>query len=674
VAAPVTPPADLLALRRPARAWTVAAAVGLAVFVAHTLAGSRLGLHDVFDRWLYNLLILLGLAACVVRTARVRAERSAWLALALGVGAWALGELTFDFGYSGDPPYPSVADGFYLAFYPLCYAGLLLLLRARLSSFVRSLWLDGIMGSLASAAVGAAVLFEVVLRSTHGSTGVIVTNLSYPIGDILLLSAAVGVCALSGWRLDRTWLLIGAGLAASAVADGIFLVQSATGSYREGTILDAIWPASLLLLCAAAWQPPSRSDVSLEGRPLLLTPLVCGLVAVGVLTYDHVERLNTLATSLAASTLLAVMVRTGLTFRENGRVLRQVRDQAVTDALTGLGNRRRIAADLERALAAGRASEPRLLVLFDLDGFKRYNDSFGHPAGDVLLARLAARLAAAVGEAGSCYRLGGDEFCVLARVRADVAEAFLDATATALSERGEGFAVTSSFGAVLLPDETTAAAEALRLADHRLYAQKRARAERGRPHEMLLQALYELEPGQRLHVQSVADCACAVGRALGLTGQQLEELDLAARLHDVGKLAIPDDVLRKPGPLDVAEWDFIREHTVIGERILAASPAWRAVARIVRATHERWDGGGYPDGLATEEIPLAARIVAVSDAYAAMTSSRPYREAVTKEDALDELRRCAGTQFDPRVVAVFCREIELLADPVARTAGAGAPS
>lgn len=668
VVSPAAP--DPYGLRQPARAWTASAALGLAAFVAHTLLGSRLGLHDLFDRWLYNMLILLGVAACVVRAARVRAERSAWLALTLGVGAWAVGELTFDFGYAGNPPYPSVADGFYLAFYPLCYVGLLLLVRARLSPFVRSLWLDGITATLASAAVGAAVLFEVVLRSTHGSTGVIVTNLSYPIGDILLLSAAIGVAALSGWRLDRTWLLIGAGLAASALADGIFLVQSATGSYHEGTILDALWPASLLLLCAAAWQPPRQTAVTLEGRPLLLTPLVCGVAAVVVLTYDHVEHLNTLATGLAVATLFAVMVRTGLTFREHSRVLRLMRDQAVTDALTGLGNRRRIAADLEQALAAGRASEPRLLVLFDLDGFKRYNDSFGHPAGDVLLTRLAARLAAAVGEAGSCYRLGGDEFCVLASVRADAAEAFLDATSTALSERGEGFAVTSSFGAVLLPDETTAAAEALRLADHRLYAQKRARFERGHPHEMLLQALYERDPQQRVHVQGVTDAACAVGRALGLAGQQLEELDLAARLHDVGKLAIPDEVLRKPGPLDVAEWHFIREHTVIGERILAASPAWRAVARIVRATHERWDGDGYPDGLSAEEIPLASRIVAVCDAYSAMTSPRPYRQAVTKEDALDELRRCAGTQFDPRVVAVFCREIELLADPVAGVAGA----
>jgi HD-GYP domain-containing protein (c-di-GMP phosphodiesterase class II) len=175
---------------------------------------------------------------------------------------------------------------------------------------------------------------------------------------------------------------------------------------------------------------------------------------------------------------------------------------------------------------------------------------------------------------------------------------------------------------------------------------------------VLLQALYEREPDLRLHVQSVTEAASAVGAALGLGGEELEELKLAARLHDVGKLAIPDTVLHKPGPLDVEEWAFIKEHTVIGERILAASPPWKRVAAIVRATHERWDGAGYPDGLAGAAIPLAARIIAVCDAFSAMTSRRPYRVEVSRENGIAELQGCAGTQFDPEVVAVFCREAE----------------
>jgi putative nucleotidyltransferase with HDIG domain len=238
--------------------------------------------------------------------------------------------------------------------------------------------------------------------------------------------------------------------------------------------------------------------------------------------------------------------------------------------------------------------------------------------------------------------------------------AFLAATSEALSAAGEGFTVTSSFGAVHL-EEAADSNEALRLADQRLYAQKRVRWGRGHPHEMLLRALYEREPGLRVHIQSVAEMACAVGAALGVSGAKLEELRLAARLHDVGKLAIPDVVLQKPGPLDVTEWAFIKEHTVIGQRILDAAPASMEVAKIVRATHERWDGAGYPDGLAGAEIPLAARIVAICDAFSAMTSPRPYRLQVTRESAIEELRRCAGNQFDPEVVAVFCREAELAA-------------
>jgi HD-GYP domain-containing protein (c-di-GMP phosphodiesterase class II) len=206
----------------------------------------------------------------------------------------------------------------------------------------------------------------------------------------------------------------------------------------------------------------------------------------------------------------------------------------------------------------------------------------------------------------------------------------------------------------MLPSEAESATDALRTADKRLYVQKREHSGRRMPDEMLLQALYERSPALRDHVGEVVDMVQTVGVACGLRGIALEELRLAARLHDVGKLAIPDAVLHKPGPLDVAEWAFIKEHTVIGERILAAASGWQATATIVRATHERWDGQGYPDGLAGEDIPLAARIIAVCDAYSAMTSKRPYRLSATTEQAFEELRNCAGTQFDPEVVRVFC--------------------
>jgi HD-GYP domain-containing protein (c-di-GMP phosphodiesterase class II) len=156
-------------------------------------------------------------------------------------------------------------------------------------------------------------------------------------------------------------------------------------------------------------------------------------------------------------------------------------------------------------------------------------------------------------------------------------------------------------------------------------------------------------------MHTVAQFAMVVGARLGLTGQALEQLRLTAELHDIGKIAIPDAVLGKPGVLTEEEWRFVRRHSVVGQRILTGSPVLREVAGIVRATHERWDGSGYPDGLAATAIPLAARIIAVCDAYVAMTTERPYRTALDPQRALGELRRCAGTQFDPEVVVAFTR-------------------
>jgi HD-GYP domain-containing protein (c-di-GMP phosphodiesterase class II) len=170
----------------------------------------------------------------------------------------------------------------------------------------------------------------------------------------------------------------------------------------------------------------------------------------------------------------------------------------------------------------------------------------------------------------------------------------------------------------------------------------------------LLRTLAEREPELRAHVADVSSLAVRVGERLGLALEELEELRLAAELHDVGKLAIPDVVLQKSGSLDATEWGFIHSHTLIGQRILSSAPALRPVGAIVRSTHENWDGTGYPDGLAGESIPLAARIIAACDAYSAMTSDRPYRSARTPEEAVAELRRCADRQFDRTVVQLLC--------------------
>jgi HD-GYP domain-containing protein (c-di-GMP phosphodiesterase class II) len=180
-----------------------------------------------------------------------------------------------------------------------------------------------------------------------------------------------------------------------------------------------------------------------------------------------------------------------------------------------------------------------------------------------------------------------------------------------------------------------------------------------------MRALHESRPGLTDHLTSVAVRAEATARLLGLSSEEIERVRLAGRLHDVGKMAIPESILNKPGPLDDGEWEVMKRNPLIGERIMAAAAALRPVATLIRSTHERVDGTGYPDGLRGDDIPLGARIVAACDAFDAMVSDRPYRAAMTRDAAVAELRRCSGSQFDAEVVEALAAELERAPDGVA---------
>jgi diguanylate cyclase (GGDEF)-like protein len=347
-----------------------------------------------------------------------------------------------------------------------------------------------------------------------------------------------------------------------------------------------------------------------------------------------------------------------------------IREQAMTDALTGLGNRRRLTADLARAFEARAPSQPSLLLLFDLDGFKDYNDTFGHLAGDALLARLGGELRRAVNGFGEAYRLGGDEFCAHVELEGHDTDALIHRAAAALSETGAGFTIQASLGVVLLPHEADSAEHALQIADERMYANKRGRttAARSQAGEVLLRTMHAKQPDLDEHSSQVSELAARVARRMGISGEALEEIAVAAQLHDIGKIGIPDAILNKRSALSDSEWELVRNHTILGERILHGAPALRRAARLVRASHERWDGGGYPDRLRNEEIPLGARIVSVCDAYEAMTTERSYRPADSPDRARRELLRCAGAQFDPAVVEAFLGAMDSDADELERDA------
>ncbi len=337
---------------------------------------------------------------------------------------------------------------------------------------------------------------------------------------------------------------------------------------------------------------------------------------------------------------------------------RRVERELSTDPLTGLRNRRALIEELPRVCQRASEEEPAYVWFFDLNGFKSYNDSFGHIAGDTLLARLGGRLHDVVQPYGSVYRLGGDEFCALVTGRVGDPHALFLKARQALSEQGGAFTVTSAAGAVEIPRETRDPTHALRLADQHMYREKAT--SRGGAAELITAVLHaalaQRHPDLGEHSDDVAGDVELLARTIGLDEETIGLIIKAADLHDVGKLGIPDEIITKPGPLTDEEWEFMRQHTVMGEQIIAAAgPSLDRIGPLVRASHERWDGKGYPDGLAGEEIPLGARIITICDSFRAMLDERVYKQAMSLEHALSELRRCAGTQFDPQLVEVFCR-------------------
>ena len=637
--------------------------------VAYAVQGAlNEGQGEVWETWVYPALILAAALFCVARAVRERADRIAWAVLGGGMLLWVAGEAwyTLFLADAAEPPVPSVADALWLAFYPCCYLAFVLFIHGRQEKLHLSLWLDGVIGALVVSSVGAALVFGAILGSGEGGAALVGTDLAYLLGDYSLIGLVVAVFALTAWRPGRAWGMLGAGLILFALVDGYFMWADATDSVVGGTAPAALWPAGALLIGFAAFEPAghgTREDAvtAPEGLRLVTMPLVFAVTALALLVVHTFAPLHPLALALAVATLAGVIGRLALTFRDNLDLLAASRTEALTDALTGLGNRRRLMIDLERITKVASASRPVALMMFDLDGFKRYNDCFGHPAGDALLAKLGSNLAFAIGSNGTTYRLGGDEFCVLLEGGDRLVEELLPEARAALAEHGRAFEIGSSCGVAMIPRDASGALSALKLADHRLYDQK-ATAQRTsvsrQAGDALLQALREREPDLRTHVGDVAELALAVGRRLGLDSDELSQVARAAELHDVGKVAVPDAILRKEGPLSDVEWSFMRQHTIAGDRILSAAPALEPVAKLVRASHEHYDGNGYPDRLAGDDIPLGARIVAVCDAFHAMTSDRPYRRAVPMTHAIDELRRCAGMQFDPDVVRAFCDTVD----------------
>ena len=484
----------------------------------------------------------------------------------------------------------------------------------------------------------AFVHFEVTIESFRRAMGATKS------AELRVVDAKTGRVVIDAQRQQAVGTRLGVpldhrfvGLARGTRSSGVTEVAGRLTAYRR--IRSTTGNANRWLVVATA-RSPQRSFIAEMGiAPIAMLALAVLMVALG-------------GASLRAAR-------------------RELEGQATTDGLTGLGNRRKLLADLERRVRHARSGDPAVLTLFDLNGFKNYNDTFGHQAGDALLMRLGAALADAIAPfGGHAYRPGGDEFCVIASAAHQAA--MEQAAARALSDTGDGFTVSAAFGSAVIPGDASDATEAMRKADEAMYAQKHSgRATAGRQSsDVLVRALAERHPDLGDHQDGVAELAAEVARRAGIDGEDLAQVCHAAALHDVGKVAIPDAIINKPAALDDEEWAFMRRHTIIGERIIAAAPALGGAAKLVRSSHVAFDGSGYPDGLAGTDIPLGARIIAICDAFDAMISDRPYSRAKTTDEALAELECCAGSQFDPDLVRVFLQVMtERAAAPHAGHAG-----
>jgi diguanylate cyclase (GGDEF)-like protein len=400
--------------------------------------------------------------------------------------------------------------------------------------------------------------------------------------------------------------------------------------------------ASVSLMLAVLW----------ERSPLLTTALVGPLVAIALYQRSVHSALNAMRLAL-------------------------------TDPLTGLGNHRhfqeRLQYDLDRAQKEG---FPLTLCLLDIDDFKQINDRYGHPTGDEVLAQVAARLR----QGGEAFRLGGDEFALLLPRRDEheglsIARSVVQRMSETELDVGELLSVSA--GVAAYPQHGVERSELVRVADSALYSSKEQgkntvrvyrpdvvdiaelrrlaegpdRAARLRAAASLAHAVDVRDAYTGSHSYMVGELAARVAKRMGLDSESIELTRLAGSLHDLGKLAIPEEILRKPGPLNEAERLVLERHPQIGYRMLD-SLGVEPVATWVLHHHERWDGTGYPEQKAGAEIPLGARILFVADAYDAMTTDRVYRSRLSHDQAIAELERCAGTQFDPGVVAAFKQEFD----------------
>jgi diguanylate cyclase (GGDEF)-like protein len=670
------------------RPWLTYLAVGFAVTVVYYLIPAA-GAGRAVKVVVYCAVSASAAAAVLAGVLWHRPRpRLPWLLFGLSQLVYAAADATFytlHYVFKSEA-FPAPADALYLAHYPLVVGGLITLIRLRIPR--RDL--PGLLDAAVLSVVAGMLswLFLVGPQARDESPVLIkVTLLAYPVMDLAMLAAGLRLILGAG-RRPASFLLLTANFLAIFTAHTLYGLQQLAGTYHAGNFLDAIWLGGNLALGAAALHPSMnrlgrRSHARERGLgPSRATALFAAALAAPatLLIQDVRGKLHDVpVTATACAVLFALTI-----LRMTGLVVDQ-RRLAITDALTGLHTRRYVEERLaiEVARARRRAGMAAVFIV-DVDHFKSINDRYGHPAGDRALMEIAARLRAATRNGDVLARYGGEEFALLVpgveagtlgtvaeRLRHEVARspiAVYEATTVAL---------TVSVGAACYPLHGGTPADLVATADRALYAAKAqgrdriviGAAEEQTPYplgigiggghlakvDFLRQVADEIDGwlSGHEHSHAVGRWTVALTTRLGHDDEVVRRAGLAGRLHDIGKVFVPRDLLTRPAKLSDEEWRLLREHPMAGYRLAAVVPGLDVVAEIIRQHHEFFDGNGYPDKIAGDDIRIEARVVSVCDAWAAMRADRPYQPAFSEDQAREQLTLGRGTQFDPDVVDLF---------------------
>lgn len=646
--------------------------------------------------------------------------------LGLGVLGFALGQMIwtiYEQVLHEQTPFPSWADAGFLSAYPFLLIGILVLPAGRMALVSRSrTLLDGLMIMVAAIAFSWYFVLGPTMETGGESTFAKIVGTAYPASDLVLIASVLLLAARArASSLQPIARLLGLGLSVIIVTDSLFDYETLHGTYDTGRLFDVGWPLGYMLVGLAAFmlhavsrtEQAERRDVGPgtdHGRlrprwhlliPYAPVPAVVALV-IGVMRTRADAQLDN-GVFLGAAVLIGlVFIRQILTLMENAQLSERLQALATRDLLTNLPNHRALIGALDQELDRARRYErPCSIILLDLDHFKAINDGLGHAGGDAALQELSSVVRCSLRSIDILGRWGGEEFVVIlpeteCEGAVSTAERIRSAVASHPFAVGGGIHVTCSLGVASYPEDATERDTLLESADRAMYGAKRlgrnqvrttgdpgieavmseVESPDGRENTALLgtvEALAALVDARDAytgeHAHHVSGLTRRLAVALGLDASTAHWVGLAARLHDIGKVGVPDAVLRKPAPLDEEEWALIRKHPAIGADIVSRVPGLRVLVPAIRHHHERWDGTGYPDRLAGPGIPLAARILGVADAYDAMLRDRPYRRSLSPGEALAEVRRCSGTQFDPQIVSALERAIAPEADLDRRVAG-----